>query len=173
MTWDKADLDFETIQQRQLLARLMKSVGLFEDFSAEELMALLANAEKRLFKEGEFIIREGDSGDFMYLIISGKVGITKRLESGDGKPLAVFGPGDCFGEMSLLDNETRSASAQAVSQCLLLRLNARNFDGMHAISAKLYRNVARLLSRRLRHTDAMISLLLADGGNNKDVAARS
>jgi CRP-like cAMP-binding protein len=162
MTWDKADLDFETIQQRQLLARLTKSVGLFEGFSAEELKALLGNAERRVFEEGEFIIREGEEGAFMYLILAGKVAITKRLESGDGKPLAVFEPGDCFGEMSLLDSETRSASAQAVSRCLLLRINDANLEGKDAIGAKLYRNVARQLSRRLRHTNAMISLLLAD-----------
>ncbi len=162
MSWTKADIAFETIQQRQLVAKLMKSVKLFEGLSGDEALELLAQAEKSVFAAGDYIIQEGERGAFMYVIIAGKVEITKWVNGSYEKPLAEFGAGDSFGEMALVDNLERSASAKALTGCTLLRLSDQEFRLIPAIGAKIYRNIACLLSQRLRNTNAMISLLMAE-----------
>lgn len=159
MTWTKAD--FEKLNQQQLLLRLLKSVQLFSGFSLDQLMTLLAHAEKSVFKSGAQIIREGDDDAFMYVIVAGKVSILKRLPSGEDRALAELGAGDSFGEMALVDRQERSASVTAMSDCTLLRIDNCHFPEMPAIGALLYQNIAALLSRRLRGTNAAISLLLA------------
>jgi CRP-like cAMP-binding protein len=162
MSWVKSDITFEAIQQRQLVAKLMHSVKLFEGLTSNETLDLLAEAEKSVFAAGDYIIQEGERGAFMYVIVAGKVEITKWVNGSFEKPLAEFGAGDSFGEMALVDNLERSASVKALTPCTLLRLSDQTFRQIPAIGAKIYRNIACLLSQRLRNTNAMISLLMAE-----------
>ena len=162
MTWTQADIAFETIQQRHLVAKLMKSVKLFEGLTGDEAVELLTKAEKSVFTADDYIIQEGERGAFMYLIIAGKVQITKWVNGSYEKPLAELEAGDSFGEMALVDNLERSASVKALTDCTLLRLSDKAFSQIPLIGAKVYRNIACLLSQRLRHSNAMISLLMVE-----------
>lgn len=140
-------------ETRQLLLKLY----LFNEFDEAELEQLLAQAELAEFVQGEYPVQEGDRGTHLFVILAGQVRITKRA-FGVQKTLVTLGPGECFGEMSLIEQRGRSASARAISHCKLLRLDREALTPLHEISAKIYRNIAILLSRRLRHLNDVLTL---------------
>ncbi len=140
-------------ETRQLLLRL----NLFRGLDETELMLLLEEAELVDFPEGGYPIVEGDQGQCMYIILAGKVRIAKR-SLGIQKVIGELGPGECFGEMSLIECRSRSASVKALSACKLLRIDGSNVARVPAIAAILYRNIATLLSQRLRHANDILTL---------------
>ena len=74
------------------------------------------------------------------------------------KLIKELGPGECFGEMSLIECRSRSASVKAISHCRLLRLDGDHIVKFPDASSKLFRNIARLLSQRLRHANDLLTL---------------
>lgn len=154
--WTKESLS--TFDMQRLLSRLLETVEIFSGFTPSELTDILAGAEKCVFQPDQTIITEGSSGTFMYIIIDGDVEIRKNLAVGGSKLLTHLGAGTCFGEMALIDSNSRSATVKSVSRCIMLRLGEAEFRKTPSAGAKLYRNIARLLSRRLRDTNAMIAL---------------
>jgi CRP/FNR family transcriptional regulator, cyclic AMP receptor protein len=154
--WTKESLsDFDL---QRLMTRLLDTVEIFSGFTQSELADILAGAEKCVFQPRQTILTEGSTGHFMYIIIDGEVEISKKLAVGGNKVLTRLSAGNCFGEMALVDNNVRSATVKSVSKCIMLRLSENEFRKNPPAGAKLYRNVARLLSQRLRDTNAMISL---------------
>jgi CRP-like cAMP-binding protein len=106
--------------------------------------------------EGDFIFREGDLGTEMYIIQSGQVEILKRQANDEERQLAVLGQGDFFGEMSILEDLPRTASARALSKCRLVEINGTTFDSMLRKNPEIAVRMMRKLSRRLRQTDALL-----------------
>jgi CRP/FNR family transcriptional regulator, cyclic AMP receptor protein len=137
--------------------RLLLKLYLFNELDESELQTLLSQAELIEFDQGEYPIHEGDSDTHLFVILAGQVRITKRA-FGVQKTLETLGPGECFGEMSLLEQRGRSASARAIIHCKLLRLDRDALIPLPSISAKIYRNIAILLSRRLRHLNDVLTL---------------
>lgn len=137
----------------QLLLRL----DLFHGLDQDELAHLLGQAELAETRAGEYPIREGEQDNHLFILMSGKAGIYKR-SSGVQKLIKELGPGECFGEMSLIDCRSRSASVKAITHCRLLRLDGNQITQLPGTSAKLYRNIAKLLSQRLRHANEILSL---------------
>lgn len=148
--WQKENFSFQDLQR--IMFRLLERVEIFRGLTAEELMHLLESAEKCTFTPGETIVREGSSGAWLYVIIDGQV-IVRKHAQGKAADLAQLTPGDSFGEMSLVDQELRSASVIAETPCVLLRLSENTCWHHPASGAKIYRNIARVLSRRLRDMD--------------------
>lgn len=138
---------------RTLLLRL----NLFRGLDEAELAILLSQAELIDFAQGQYPIREGEQGRHLYVLLSGQVRISKRA-FGIQKVLQDMGPGECFGEMSLIEYRSRSASVKALTACRLLRLGSEDIEVLPEITSKLYRNIAVLLSRRLRHANEILSL---------------
>jgi CRP/FNR family transcriptional regulator, cyclic AMP receptor protein len=124
----------------QLLLRL----DLFRGLDQGELARLLSEAE-----------REQDN--HLFVILAGKTAIYKRSLSVQ-KLIKELGPGECFGEMSLIECRSRSASVKAVCHCRLLRLEGDHIVKFPDVSSKLFRNIARLLSQRLRHANDLLTL---------------
>ncbi|HEY8023942.1 MAG TPA: cyclic nucleotide-binding domain-containing protein [Burkholderiaceae bacterium] len=137
----------------QLLLRL----NLFRGLDETELLLLLEEAELVNFADGDYPIVEGEQGQFMFVILSGKVRIAKR-SFGIQKQIGELGPGECFGEMSLIECRSRSASVKALGSCKLLRIDGDKMARIPAIAAILYRNIATLLSQRLRHANDILTL---------------
>jgi CRP-like cAMP-binding protein len=137
--------------------RLLLKLYLFNQLDDAELVSLLTRAELVEFEQGEYPIEEGDHGTHLFVILAGQVRITKRA-FGVQKTLETLGPGECFGEMALVELRARSASARAITHCKLLRLDSEAIAPLHEISAKIYRNIAILLSRRLRHLNDVLTL---------------
>jgi CRP/FNR family cyclic AMP-dependent transcriptional regulator len=140
-------------ETRQLLLRL----NLFHGLDEAELMLLLTEAELVDCHEGDYPITEGEQGNHMFVILAGHARISKKA-MGIQKVIHELGPGECFGEMSLIECRSRSASVKALSPCKLLRIDGGDIMKIPTIAAKLYRNIAKLLSQRLRHANDILTL---------------
>ncbi len=110
------------------------------------------------FQAGDYLFREGDLGTEMYIIQSGRVEITQSLEGGESI-LATLEKGDFFGEMALLEDLPRSASARSVAETRLLQFNGSTFDQMLRSNPEIAVRMMRKLSHRLRRTDELLSKL--------------
>jgi len=117
-------------------------------------------AELRL-EENQKVFSEGDLGDSFYIVGSGAVRIVKTGEAGDEEVLAILQPGMSFGEMSLIEQETRSAAVVANEPCRLLRMNKPDFEKLlgadRDLSLVIHKNFVRLLSARLRKTSESLT----------------
>ena len=91
----------------------MKASGLFSEMLAAEMQTLERTAQLKAFNAGHHIFQQGERGDGLYIIAEGRVAITLLLGQGQSCVLASLGPGDFFGEMALLDDQPRSATATA------------------------------------------------------------
>jgi CRP-like cAMP-binding protein len=126
----------------------LRSIELFSSMSTAELGRLAAITEEVVYPAGSEIIREGDYGDSMFVIVDGEV----QIHRGE-TPIYVCRKNDYFGETTLIDGEPRSASATAITDCLMLRLDQADFHEIlsHNFDAALA--VMRTLSRRIRRAD--------------------
>lgn len=149
--WIRQKFDFHDLQR--IMFRLLERVGIFHGLTQQDLLELLENAEKCTFEAGETILRQGSTGAYLYVIIAGTAVVTLQAGSGPTRELAVLEAGDSFGEMSLVDREVRSANVIADSSCLLLRLSENVCWQKPATSARIFRNIAHILSGRLREMD--------------------
>ena len=154
MSWVREQFTFHDLQK--LLFKLSERVKAFQGLSPAEIGEVLTHAEKCTFDSGAAIIKEGNLGSHMYIIISGEAAVTKQGRGGEIE-LARLGAADSFGEMALADNETRSASVIAMSPCILVRLNDQIVNSRPEIGVKIYRNISRVLSSRLRNADEALA----------------
>jgi CRP-like cAMP-binding protein len=110
-------------------------------------------------KAGEYVFREGDLGTEMYIINEGKVEILNQVGD-EEQVLALLEKGDFFGEMSVLEDLPRAASARAATDLRLLQINGSTFDQLLQGNPEIAVRMMRKLSRRLRETDEMLKSLL-------------
>jgi len=129
------------------LARMMflKKFDLFSKMPSKVLNYVASVAEEVTFAAGATILREKDFGDCMYLIVEGRARVhNESIE------IAILGPGEQFGEMSLLDGESRLASVTAITDCLLLRIQQSDFHRILIRSPETALGLLRLVTQRLR-----------------------
>jgi CRP/FNR family cyclic AMP-dependent transcriptional regulator len=143
------------------VARL-REVGLFGALSDETLEHLSPRLSTTVVGPGDTIFREGDgSGREMYVLLEGEIEVAKRSRRGDEVRVAILGPTDWFGEMSILDMQSRSATVRALAPSRLLRITSADLDALYRFDLKSYAlillNLARDLSRRLRVADALVA----------------
>ncbi|MBS2021638.1 MAG: Crp/Fnr family transcriptional regulator [Deltaproteobacteria bacterium] len=112
---------------------------------------------------GTALFREGDKGDKMYVIRTGKVSIWKRIADSE-ITLAVLGPGDFFGEMALLEGLPRSASATVIEESLLIEVEQETFEHLVRSKGEIAVRLMRRLSSRLREADKQIQALMSRSG---------
>ncbi|MFH1808436.1 MAG: cyclic nucleotide-binding domain-containing protein [Pseudomonadota bacterium] len=140
---------------------ILQKSPLFEKLLPAELETLAELTQPREYESGEVIIREGDAGDALYILVQGEVEVLRRDPRGADHSLAVLTVPDFFGEMSLIDKEHRSATVRTRTRVTALTLTAEN---LHSF-AKVYRegftwiavNIAKVLSHRLRETNRRLS----------------
>jgi len=128
----------------------MRRIEFFSDFTDIELVRLLKICHTRKYQDGETIFNEGERGDRLYVLIMGAVEIIKHRETGP-ETLATMTPGDCFGEMALVDQEPRSADARAKGDTMIIEVNDQILNNISDILAlKLFRKIAILVTKKLR-----------------------
>jgi CRP/FNR family cyclic AMP-dependent transcriptional regulator len=127
--------------------------------SAEE--ALFQRFGKE-FKRGDSLFREGEPGREMYVLQAGRVAISKKVRDVE-KVLAVLGPGEFFGEMAIISNKPRNATAIVEEDARLLVIDPRTFEAMIRGNSEIAVRMIKKLADRLSDADAQIeTLLIAD-----------
>jgi hypothetical protein len=128
------------------------SIPLLDDLDGEETTRLLASGEQQMLPTGKAVLRRGEAGSKMYLILEGAVEVSVDLPRGR-RVLTTMGAGQLFGEGAFLLGTARSADVTTLSDSLLLALDTADFETLStlepAIAVKLLRNLCRMLCVRL------------------------
>ena len=136
---------------------LLADTAIFRDLYDAELEKVAAISEMRTYKWGEYIFREGDEGDRLFLIVKGAVRISRNVPGTGEEAITVLKRGDCFGEMAMLDPSVRSTDAIVDSRCDLLTIGRDDFEALLAaepeLAVKVLRAIIRMMSERLRKTN--------------------
>jgi CRP-like cAMP-binding protein len=127
------------------------TMALFSGISKEEVAALLAAARPRRAAVGEAIVREGESGRSLFLIVQGTVRVTTG-STGEDVSLAALGAGDFFGEVSLLTGKPRTATVTALTEVELLELDRAAVDRLRASHPELDASLSEFHRRRAERT---------------------
>jgi CRP-like cAMP-binding protein len=151
------------------LNQVLRNIRLFETLHEHELDTLGKICRAEQVAGGTVIFKEGDAGERFYCVITGVVRISKLIPNVGEEALAVLGPGDHFGDMSLFDNSARSAQAIANEDAELISISKAELDKVllmdRELGYKLLLAFNRTLSKRLREAnERMISFLAMTGG---------
>ena len=142
---------------------VLKTVPIFSDLSESDLKSVVNKMVSQSYKKGHVILEEDSTGDHCYFLTSGRVKITRVSSDEREVILALLGPGDFFGEMSLLSGEVRSANVVTLEKTKALTLNTVDFLGTLELYPKVSINLLRELAIRLQKSDEQIaSLSLSD-----------
>lgn len=138
------------------LATALAAVPLFADLPADDLETLAAALKRKRFAIGQTVFKEGDEGNSFYVIQSGLVKVQRGAATGKEVILAMLGPGDFFGELALLDGESRSADAVAKEESVTLILDRADFIAFIESRPIAAVRLLAALSHRLRLTDQLV-----------------
>jgi CRP/FNR family cyclic AMP-dependent transcriptional regulator len=144
----------------------LREIGLFGALSDDVLDHLARTLHQTRVAPGMVVFQEGDAGHDMYAVLDGELEILKKSRRGRQQRVAILGPNDTFGEMSIIDVQSRSATVRSLAPTRLLRITAEDLDGLYRHDVKSYAlvvlNIARDLSRRLRVTDGILADIAAN-----------
>ena len=144
-------------------AEYLRSVSIFSDLSDVELVSISKKMTPYSYSKGEFIVMEEMEGQQCYFITHGSVKITRSSKEGREVILAILTAGEFFGEMSLLDGETRSANVLTLEETKVLALNRNDFMATLEEYPRISIQLLKELTIRLRKSDLQIaSLTLSD-----------
>jgi CRP-like cAMP-binding protein len=145
----------------------LRRVALFSGLKPEAMTLIGKVAAEETHALGTKIFQHGDAGDKLYLILEGKVRISREVPGMGEEALAVLGPGEVFGEMALLDESPRSADARVHERCRVLAIPKDGFDDllfMHKdLAFEVLWSMVRLLVGRLRETNNKLTFLSVSG----------
>src|SRR5689334_10958507 len=114
------------------LTNLLRQAELFARLPEPELNKVSRLLKDRRLAQGQLLFRQGDPADALYVVVQGRVRVSALDPSGQEKVFAFLGAGDVVGEMGLLTDEPRSATAMAATDTRLLQLRKDDFDGLLA-----------------------------------------
>lgn len=146
----------------KVTAPMLRDVGLFGGLDDESLSILARELPTIHVEPGSVVVHEGDQAREMFVVIGGELEVIKEARADGDVRVALFGPGDWFGEMAILDVQPRSATVRSVAPTMLLRITAEDVDKLlYRRDLKAYSlfvmNIARELSRRLRVADGILA----------------
>jgi hypothetical protein len=150
----RAPADTERPTMIPLIERVMilKGSQLFRNLPGSDLAGIASLAEVQYLETDAVVFGQGDVGDAFYMVVRGSVRIMRGSHE-----LAVLGPREGFGEMAILDQETRSATATAAETTTLLRIDRDSFDRLIEQNPSVARGIYRVLTQRLRSTLAQVA----------------
>lgn len=147
------------VQMDETLSR----AGIFQGVDPRATAALASQLWPVEFTRGCEIFRQGDPGESLYIIISGKVKIGNRSPRSKDSLLAILGPSDMFGELSVFDPGPRTSSATAVTEVCAARMERHTLRAWIADRPEIAEQLLRVLARRLRRTnDNLADLIFTD-----------
>lgn len=134
----------------------LRSVILFEDLEDGDLMRVAERLSSKKYRKNNLIIFEEDEGQVLFIIRSGRVKISRINSAGEEVILAILGPSDFFGELSIIDGGPRSATVTSLDEVELLSLRRKDcFDILHSYPSVAI-SLLKLMAGRIRKTDAQL-----------------
>jgi CRP/FNR family cyclic AMP-dependent transcriptional regulator len=144
---------------------LIRQAAIFADLSNDEAEAVAEICTEQKIARNQFIFREGEPGNRLYIVAEGEVRISRDVPGSGEEALAILKKGACFGEMSVFDRSERSTDAIANTTCILLTVARSDFEMLldfnRDLAYKILWAVVRLLSGRLRVTNDNLRSFLA------------
>lgn len=128
--WQWSGGHLEIPSRKEVIASAIARAELFAPLSEEEKKLLAEGARESRYAPGEIIVREGDTSSSMFLIESGRCGVSIHGAAGDTRSLGVLEPGSAFGEISLLTGEPRSATVRALTEASLVEIDKEVLAGI-------------------------------------------
>lgn len=145
------------------MEEVLARAGLFQGVEPEATQALISAMAYLDLARGDIVFSEGEQGDSLYIVLSGKVKIARHAPDGRENMLAIMGPSDMFGELSIFDPGPRTATAIAVTDARLARLSHTDLRPWTSERPKIAEQLLRVLARRLRRTnDALADMIFTD-----------
>lgn len=144
----------------EMLDYLIRNIPLFSDLPLEELTELGKLAEKRRYRAGDVVFFKGDSGQFMYLILKGRVNVVITDETGGEIILSQFAEGEYFGEMSALDDMPRSADVVTTEESEFLVISHDIIRKAISKNPDMALKLLSEMSKRLREANQQINDLV-------------
>jgi CRP-like cAMP-binding protein len=138
---------------------LLRNVPIFSELTEPDVATLAKVATRRRYPKDTVVFFENEEGDFFFMILEGRIKVTILGDDGREIILSVLGSGDFFGEMALLDNEPRTATAIAIEESELLSLHRTDFQNVIADNRGIMAALIRILTARLRRANHQISTL--------------
>lgn len=142
------------------ISTMLDGAQMLKDFEWSQIATLSAYIRLYRAVPGTVLFREGDHGDFMCILLEGRIDIHKEDALHDDKTVATVYAGRSLGEMAMVDSEPRSATAVVVNPAVLAVLTQENFAQITrekpALAVKLLLKIAQLISQRLRHTSGVL-----------------
>lgn len=145
----------------------MRGNALFQELSPEETRIALSYFQEVSYPRGKHVFRQGEPGQALYLVERGRVRLYRTHLGGQEKTLGFLGPGEVFGEMSLLDQGERSASAVAEEEVLLQALYREAYMALVRRLPLIAHNLARVLAHRLREVNLELDLLAFEAAQSR------
>jgi len=144
-----------------ILRQNIRQLELFTSLSDDEIDILVKHAKIHSLVEDEVLFNEGDDGDFFAIVIEGRIEIKKLSDNDQPITIATLTSGATLGEMSLIDHETRSASAIAAEPSTVFILSRQSFDSLVDQSPRcgvtLIRKIATILCATIRRTSNLFA----------------
>ncbi len=137
----------------------LRRVPLFSSLSEGQLDTLAAGSVRKNYPRGRTIVSEGEPSQSLYILLSGRAKVQRSDAEGKEVILAVIGPGEFFGEMSLIDDAPRSASVITIESSDFMAINKDSFKAMLIQSPEIGMQIMKGLVRRLREADKKIETL--------------
>jgi CRP-like cAMP-binding protein len=138
---------------------LLRTVPIFSELTDADISSLATLSSRRRYPKDTVVFFENEEGDFFFMILEGRVKVTILGDDGREVILSILGPGDFFGEMALLDNEPRSATAIAIEETELLSLHRTDFQSVLTDNRSITTALIKILTARLRRANHQISTL--------------
>jgi CRP-like cAMP-binding protein len=145
----------------------LSRITLFQGLTKDALALIAQVASEESHALGTKIFQHGDVGDKLYFVLEGKVRISRDVPGMGEEALAVLGPGQVFGEMSLIDDSPRSADARVHERCRVLAIPKDGFEDLlflhKDLAYEVLWNIVRMLTGRLRETNEKLTFLSISG----------
>ncbi len=137
--------------------------GIFQGVDPEAAEALAKEMDSVEIRKGDVLFNEGEAGDSLYIVLSGKIKLGRRAADGRQNLVSIMGPSDMVGELSLFDPGPRTATATAVTDARMARLKKTSLRPWLNNRPEIAEQLLRVLARRLRRTnDALADLIFTD-----------
>jgi CRP/FNR family transcriptional regulator, cyclic AMP receptor protein len=137
--------------------------GMFQGVDTDSAESLIKELEMVDVRRGDILFNEGEPGDSLYIVLTGKIKLGRRAADGRQNLIALMGPSDMVGELSLFDPGPRTATATAVIDSRLARLRKPALRSWLTDRPEIAEQLLRVLARRLRRTnDSLADLIFTD-----------